>query len=269
MIKKINILAFALISFAGTSCMEVINLDLNTAAPKVIIVGNISDNAAQPQRVTLTRSINFSESDKNSPAISNATVTVTDNLGNVGVFAQTVPNSGVYENTTLRGVVGRTYTMKVTVDNQVFTSVSTMPPVVPFDSLIAVNGAIFGGSPKNFLIFPLYTDTKGVANFYRFNQMINGRILPTVAEDDAFVDGKTRAQPLSPGGGPGGNPPKLNDEVVVEMQTIDKNVYQYFNTLDQASSGQSVPANPDTNITGGAFGYFSAHTTQRRSLIVQ
>jgi len=41
--------------------------------------------------------------------------------------------------------------------------------------------------------------------------------------------------------------------------------------MDQSSlgNGSNLAANPVTDIVGGALGYFSAHTSQTRSIIVK
>ena len=62
------------------------------------------------------------------------------------------------------------------------------------------------------------------------------------------------------------------DTVKVEMQCIDKPVYTYWATLMQQNNdfGQGVtPSNPPTNITPATLGYFSAHTTQTKTIIVK
>jgi hypothetical protein len=51
------------------------------------------------------------------------------------------------------------------------------------------------------------------------------------------------------------------------MNCVDKNVYDYFFTLSGVTGNNgfqtATPANPVSNISNGALGYFSAHTTQR------
>lgn len=47
------------------------------------------------------------------------------------------------------------------------------------------------------------------------------------------------------------------------LQAIDKSVYDYFSSLNKLSAGginsSATPANPVSNVSGGALGYFSAH----------
>ncbi|MEO6219108.1 MAG: DUF4249 domain-containing protein, partial [Ginsengibacter sp.] len=62
------------------------------------------------------------------------------------------------------------------------------------------------------------------------------------------------------------------DTILLDMQCIDAAVYKYWFSLNQSATGNSQsasPANAVTNINGGALGYFSAHTLQTKSVIVQ
>jgi hypothetical protein len=59
------------------------------------------------------------------------------------------------------------------------------------------------------------------------------------------------------------------DQLCVELQCIDRGVFDYYNTLQQTvEQSSATPANPASNITGGALGYFSAHTINRRQIVV-
>ena len=57
---------------------------------------------------------------------------------------------------------------------------------------------------------------------------------------------------------------------MVEMQGISQAVYEYFNSFGNLGMGpsSSTPANPYTNIDGSQLGYFSAHTSEIKSVII-
>lgn len=58
---------------------------------------------------------------------------------------------------------------------------------------------------------------------------------------------------------------------MIEMECIDKSVFDYFESLGNSAMGprnSSSPANPYTNLTGGLLGFFSAHTVERREYVV-
>ena len=63
------------------------------------------------------------------------------------------------------------------------------------------------------------------------------------------------------------------DTVTVEMQCIDRPVYNYWFTLSQQQGdnpgGAVAPSNPPTNFTPATLGYFSAHTTQGITMTVK
>jgi len=59
--------------------------------------------------------------------------------------------------------------------------------------------------------------------------------------------------------------------VNIELHSIDPGVYKYWYSLDQGADGGSSasPANPVSNISGGALGYFSAQAVREMKLVVQ
>ena len=64
---------------------------------------------------------------------------------------------------------------------------------------------------------------------------------------------------------------KSGDTVTIEMLGIDEAVYKYWYSLHfNGGDGGNIatPANPVTNVSGGALGYFSAQTVDRKTVIV-
>ena len=62
------------------------------------------------------------------------------------------------------------------------------------------------------------------------------------------------------------------DTVVVELQTLDKSTYEYYLTLNSLAGGMfgaSNPANPETNLSNDALGYFGAYTVSRDTIVIQ
>jgi hypothetical protein len=57
------------------------------------------------------------------------------------------------------------------------------------------------------------------------------------------------------------------------MHCIDKVTYDYYYSLTQSSrngpGGGATPANPITNIEGGALGYFAAFTVQKLTKVIK
>jgi hypothetical protein len=56
------------------------------------------------------------------------------------------------------------------------------------------------------------------------------------------------------------------------MQSIDSGIFTYWYSLSQqqnnAAGGGTTPSNPPSNLNNNTLGYFSAHTVQRRTIII-
>ena len=199
------------------------------------------------------------------PFIDNALVIIADNLGNKDTLTHT--SGGIYKTRSLLGIYGRTYFLEVKVDGKTYTAQSTMPNKVNLDNL-RVNTFPINGETR-YSIIPVYQDPIALGNSYRFIQKINDTIDNNYnIFNDNLNNGKINQRPLN-----NRNEDlevKLNDSVAVEMQCISPATYVYFYTLTQQSGagpgGGTVPSNPPNNITGGALGLFSAHTTQTKAI---
>ncbi len=253
-----------------TGCEEVIEIDLNSAEPLYVIEGLVSDLSV-PAEVKISTTKDFTH-DNSFEGVTGARVTLSDNAGNSALLAETTP--GIYQSNALTGVPGRTYYMEVQIDGSTFTSMSIMPQRVPFDSLYVAKESFPG---QDYLMpYAKFRDTPGVKNYYRFRLFVNGVFQKLVdIEHDDYTDGLVVKRGVYYFGSKDNNDPedddglRSGDTVRLEMQCIDKPVFRYFYTLATILSGDAEPANPETNISGGALGYFSAFTSESRELIVE
>jgi len=105
-------------------------------------------------------------------------------------------------------------------------------------------------------------------------QYVNGAKEPTIfPENDEFTDGQFVILQLDASADEKDDPRniKTGDKVTIEMQCLDDPVYEFWYTLrsggGDGDGNTAAPANPITNIKGGALGYFSAHTVTRQSVV--
>lgn len=261
------VLNLSIIIFLFSSCEKIIDIDLNTQDPQIVIEGNIT-NQPGPYSVTLTQTVNFDESN-NFPGVSGALVIISDNSGNSETLTESF--SGVYSTSEMQGTIGRNYTIKVTTNGKEYTATSNMPAPVSIDTLTVVTENTPKGNDKT--IYVNFTDPAGIANYYRFIKIINGITLTTIfVEDDLLQDGNTINQPLL-ARGQDETSIKTGDTVTVRLQSIDKKVYDYFRTLLQLSGGgminqSSSPANPLTNFNNEALGCFNANAVTSKTIII-
>ena len=259
--------AFLLLLFS--SCTKVVDLKLNNASGRLVIEGNIT-NGSTPQVFTISTNVPFTNTNTY-PPVTGATVTVTDQTGNSYTFTE--GPSGTYTNSLLVGIPGNTYTMTVLTNGVTYTATSAMPQVVSLDSLSSQNQPASSGSNPKKQITVYYHDPVGVANQYRFVEYVNGvQVKDVFVTNDQFNDGLATNMVLR--GGDGDNDAiHAGDNVTVEMQCIDHPIYLYWNTLaqqEQVGPGGSVtPSDPPTNILPISLGYFSAHTTQTKTIVAK
>ena len=256
---------------AATGCEKVVNLNLKTSPSQLVIEGNLVDDG-RPCQVSLSTSTNYTDANTFAP-VSQAVLTLSDDAGGLETLRETTP--GQYVGATLAGVPDRTYTLRVETGGVAYVALCKLPaPVVPFQRLSTQLSA-FG--MDNIQAVVDFNDPPGLGNSYLFRQYRNGRLNPALFPlNDKFTDGKHVSQALRSQGGGADDPNDLNklvsgDSLRVEMQNIDPAVYEYFRTLNQiitaGGAPTTTPANPASNFSGGALGYFSAHS--RRVLTIK
>ncbi len=235
-----------LLLFFLISCEEEIDVDFHPSDPRIVIEGQIQLDSLATVRITESKSFG---SDNVYNIIDNAVVMIDDDNGNCEVLTQNA--FGLYVAHKTKGVVGRTYYLTVKVDEEIYNSESTLPTFVPITTVSMYDMPILGYP------FPMVTfqDPPIEENYYRCRYYVNGK---RIMIDDNVIDTKDkngfmveRTLPIYK---------NLNDDkdivrgdlIRVELYSIDKNVYRYFEALNTTN-------NPASNIKGGALGYFSAY----------
>jgi len=259
-----------IVLFVFSACTEVIDIQINSSDPQIITEGSVGLN--EFAKVSLTKSIDLDDNNE-FPMIENAVVTITEKNGESEVLTETKP--GIYQSLSLKGKAGKTYALKVVSGNKEISSESTIPSKVAIDSLSVVNSIYPGGGPP---VGPMpayfyeitvgYTDPAAETNYYRTLLFVNG--VPKSGNrvsNDKFNNGNRVISNLIMYD----QKIKKGDTIGVELQCIDKNVFNYFDSMSNGRVGgnSSSPANPYTNLNGAVLGYFSAHTVERREFVVK
>lgn len=235
------------------SCEKVIEIDINDEDQKIIIEGTVNKDSTE-HFVKITRTLKFNENTAY-PTVDNATVSISDNAGNSQTLSLVAP--GTYKATNFLGVEGRIYTLSVSIDGNNYQSESTMPFNVPIDTLMYQEFSF--GPTEIYYPIPSRMDPDDIKNYYSFNLYKNNlRIDGIFLQDDQFADGVEILQPVF------GGEYETGDSLKLIMTCIDDKVYKYFYTLsiNAGGTGGATPANPESNVSGGCLGYFSAQTKQ-------
>lgn len=260
-----------------SSCQKVISVDLNQTNQQIVIEGLVNDQGGIDSVVINMTGDYFTPSLYFQP-VTNATVVISDNVGDIDTLKEVT--SGDYYSSSPSGVPGRTYSLKVTANGKEYDAVSSMPKKVKIDSFYTLPSiSAFGESGYEFYV--TFKDPPQLGNYYRIiphlnslpTDSISGGRGGTLIVDDELTNGNEitfrfgiRNNPTNKLG-PG-------DTVKVDLLSIDKATYDYYYTLrniiaaDQSPTSLS-PANPNTNLSNGSLGYFSAYAMDSRTIIIK
>lgn len=269
--RVIKFLLLSLPSVLLFSCEKVIDLNLDNAESKIVIEGNLTDHSKECF-VYISETQPLDEIGR-FVGVSNAYVTITDNTSGKTDSLQEI-EKGVYYNSELKARLGNAYTLKVVTDKDTYTATSTMVSTfIEMDTVIVELNPIY----NNYTTSVYFSDPADQQNQYLFMIYKNNKKYNSFyVQEDEFFNGKDVKQNLPVFSEEEEDNILLGDTVKVRMQSIDKNVFRYFYSLNAGALGGTggpasfgSPANPVSNISGDALGYFSVHTNQVKTTIVK
>ena len=269
---KIIVAFIGLILISG--CEKVVDIDLNTMDPKLVI-----DAAIKWQKGTLGNSQTIKLSMTNSyydpqiPTVSGATILITDASNNVFNFVESnVAGSYVCSNFT--PVLNRNYTLTVNVNGSTYTATETLKPVPQIDRIEQINNVGFTGESTEIKTY--YTDNGTTQDYYLFKFKPSFTAIPIyfAQEDISFqgnqIFGLFRSDKLVAG---------QNFEVT--LSGISRQYYNYMRILISIAgnnSGGSPFQSPSATVRGNIInttndanfplGYFSLSEQDSRNYIV-
>ncbi len=249
----------AVLSLGG--CEKVIDLDLGTVTPQVVIEGSIS-NAQIRHTVKVSKTTGYYETGAFRP-LSDVTVMIADDSGYSELLEET--SDGIYQTSEFSGVEGRSYTLTVLAEGKEYTATSTMPEMISIDTIFMTETTRWGETARS--VRAQFKDTRDATNYYRFYLVRDDD--PFTAKfilDDRLYNGELINYDLVQ---LSKDPFESGNIVRVDLYCIDADVYNYFATLPSNWEPPAVPANPVSNISNNALGYFSAQTVSTKWLTVE
>ncbi len=252
--------------FSG--CQKVINVDLNEAAPLIVIEGMIT-NRQGPYTITISKSGSYFNQPV-LPPVSDAEVIITDDSGTIDTLVEAKP--GTYITSKTRGIPGRTYTLKVLSENNEYTASSSINSYVRIDSLSLVKNQSqhFGfGNDNNdetHVEINCYFRDPDEKNFYRLKVFTNDTAWAENYRlyDDQYTNGEEIGLRVAHA--------KAGNTYRVELYSLDRQTYGYYRTLEDLLNNNpvfgSTPANPNSNLTNGALGYFGASAVSSKTITI-
>ena len=275
--NRIALIVVLLFAIGFTSCTDVIDVDVPTAPPRLVIEASIDwqkGTSGNFQRVRLSTSTPFFENLQESPVVG-ASVKITNDVeGTEFVFQD--EEDGNYFTGSFIPKLGQSYTLQVDYDGETYIAKETMIPVVPIDSVFQSTD---NGFDKEALeVNVLFTDPANVPNFYLAKFQRRGDLFPTLFDiKDEFTDGNqikiiyerldnedTGEMEFEPG-----------DVLEIDLNGISSQYYDYIRLLIEQSGNSgnlfsTIPADLRgncinvTNPDNFAYGYFRLTEVDKR-----
>lgn len=255
-----------LMLFAASSCEEVIDVELKDFK-EVIVIEARMESGTSPFTVKISKTTPYFNAPSSNP-VSGARVSVKTDKGNVKFFTESSP--GMYELHKTHALPEYWYTVEVEYEGVKYTARSYMHQQVQISDLGFTYFDGYGIFDSGYKVNTFIRDPVGIENYYRLKYYVNGKAHTGLGSfslySDQLFDGK------SIGLGQRSVVFKKTDTLTVELQSIDKATYDYFSTLESISGLdvlQSVsPTNPISNFNNGALGYFSAYTSDSKTVVI-
>lgn len=229
--QHIIVLFISIILF---SCEDVIDVDVPTSEPRLVIDASINwfkETSGNEQSIKLTLTAPFF--DNGVPPANDADVLITDENGNVFNFLEE-DNSGIYKNTDFVPVIDLAYTLTVIYQNETYTATDKLLSVADFERVEQNLEGGFDGEETEIKAF--FTDPIDEENYYFFEFIPNIPVTPTLDTfKDEFVNGNEIfgfyvEEDLNPG-----------NEVIIRNYGVSEEFYEYMFVLLQQTGGGGGP----------------------------
>ena len=231
------------------SCEDIITPELPTNDP-ILVVDAWLNNLNEEQKIILSSTQDYLDS-TSSPSVSGAIVQVSDNLGNVFDFIESVPGEYVWQPTNLKnnlGDVGSSYTLNIQHDGKEIIAQSSMNRTSKIDSVNFVRGQFPEGS---YYAEFWSREEAGIGDAYWIKSYVNGiyqngldDIITCIdagaSSEGAVIDGIPFIPPIRRGitrfetddDGDFISPFNKGDSIYVEIHSV---TYEAFDFLNKTS----------------------------------
>lgn len=249
------------------SCEEVIEVDLNTSKPLIVVEGLIEQDSTAWVKLSYTTDyFNNKEPDY----IKNATVTLEDDIGSLEIL--NYHSKGLYKGHAIVGMTNRKYTMHISGEDFNISASSILnPPTIIYS--LKFEESYFqhpGESGQAYISRLTFRDDPLSEDYYMVKFWENDTLRDEryhLIKDNLYsrmdvIEYSSMRNRFEPG-----------KEVIARVYSIDKSAYSYYSQLnDLLESGMgasSTPYNPTSNFGPSVMGYFSAYSYTSVSTIVK
>lgn len=274
-----NLFIVIITSFVFWSCEKTVLLDLNQNLPRIVIEGQVTNKSGY-QYVKVSRTSGFYEAGE-SPAVEDAIVRVTDDIGNEFIFTH---NPGKFADSTgyykpeipFTGEIGRTYSLQVSTGGEVYEAADEMKPVTFIDSLTSRVSTDEQEDPKDlgrfYEVLMYAKEPQSTIDYYLFKFYRNDSLKVYSDTDIYYADDEVLGENID--GVPSPIYYQPGDIARVEMYSITREGYVFYNDLQSLLNSDGglfsqPPSNSRSNLSNGALGFFQASAVVTKELVIK
>lgn len=272
--KKLFYILIILSGLLFTGCEEVVDVDLGTAAPRLVVDASINwikGTAGNEQTIYLSTTASYYENEV--PPVSNATVFVTNSTGAVFTFTE-APGTGAYTCTDFEPAIGETYVLTVITGGETYTATETLYAVPEIGEIVqSEDGGILGDNTEVRFFFQ---DNGDENNWYMVRYDTPILAFPEYdVMDDSFSQGNEMFNFIDDSDFEPGQP------LDFKLYGISERYYNYMLILLSVAGGngggpfETPPATVrgnmvnQTNEDNYALGYFRLSEADARHYVIQ
>lgn len=259
------VIAIIISSFCAISCEDVVNVDLDTAAPKLVIDASIKwqkGTAGDLQKIKLTTTTDFYSN--TIPVATGATVSIKNTTVDIPTSYQFIEDgqTGEYVCTNFTPIINNDYTLTVVYNGQTYTATSKFMPTPVIQKTEQITKPGFGGEDVYEIKF-YFQDNAAENNFYLVGAKNSNIVYPEYGVlSDEFFQGNLMFAIYQD------EDLKKGDVVEYSLQGITEKYNNYMSKLlsTSGSEGGNPFATPPATLRGNIvnktnpdnypFGYF-------------
>lgn len=242
------LIAFGALGLTLPACDDPVDVDLKTAAPYLVVDGEIDDIATTDDTIRLSTTIGYTE-DRALPPVTTALVTLTGPDGAPDTLEQVVP--GKYVARGFGGQIGLLYRLNVEWENNRYQAEGIMPRGTHIDSLVVTEKKDDPFFQDGYYLMLYGPEPAGKGDYYEFKLRKNDTLqnLPQnlAFTNDELVDGQyingleLNLQPF-----------KQGDRITGYIRAITQDAYYFYvelaSNVFQGGLFSPPPSNVRTNV---------------------
>jgi len=276
--KMKKLVFFLIIIAVASSCVELIDIDVDTAPSRLVIFGDISTETKQ-HSIRITRTAGYFSTD-NPEGVSGAIVSISDEDGNIFHLSECEDEPGLYQTAdNVRGEEGKTYTLNVQVELQRYSATMRMPHFNDIDS-VALRVSTFS---ENVVEVLAYMDTEDLPedNHYLIFVSINDSLLNSTIDRYRVMSNIKDGMPCfilrqNVEDDDVRNLVRIGDKVTLNINAISSEYADFIRAAQSEIRGSNPifggpPANVPTNIKGDnpVLGFFTAFSSRYAEVVYE